>query len=221
MQILKNMEHCVEEVRHWMRHNYLKLNDSKTEFLVISRKGSKAFNLSEVQSFCMGSDVIEAGTSAKNIGAILDCHLTMEQQVGNVCRNCYIELRKISEIRKYISDETAATLVNAVVTSKLDCLNSLLYGLPDYLLRRLQLVQNNAARVVARVKRAESITPILKKLHWLPISFRIEYKVLLLCFKCIYGCAPVYLSELLSLYVPTRNLISSFQNLLVQPNAKL
>ena len=220
-QVLREMEKCLENVRSWMGKNYLKLNDSKTEFLVISQRGSKVVKLSNVESVVIGSDMIEASASAKNIGAVIDSHLTMEQQVSNVCRNCYIGLRQVSEIRPYITKDAAATLVNALVTSKLDCLNSLLYGLPEYQLRRLQLVQNNAARVVSRISRSASITQTLKELHWLPVSFRIEYKILLLCYKAVNRLAPEYLTELLSFYVPSRKLRSSSQYLLVEPKARL
>ena len=96
-----------------------------------------------------------------------------------------------------------------------------MYGLPDYHLRRLQLVQNNAARVVSRINRSASIAQTLKELHWLPVSFRIEYKILLLCYKAVNGLAPQYLAELLSFYVPSRKLRSSSQDLLVEPKARL
>ena len=66
----------------------------------------------------------------------------------------------------------------------------------------MQLVQNNAARLVLKKKKRENVTPLLKKLHWLPIKFRLDYKLNLLTFKCIKGLAPKYLSDLLSPYQP-------------------
>ena len=89
------------------------------------------------------------------------------------------------------------------------------------MLRRLQLIQNNAARLITRTRGTEHITPILKKLHWLPVKYRIEYKLLLLCFKALNGIAPSYLTSMLSLYVPKRNLRSASKNLLVEPPARL
>ena len=126
-------------------------------------------------------------------------------------------MRQIRKIRPYLTQDTAATIVNALVTSKLDNHNGLLYGVPDYLIRRLQLVQNNAARLVTKTKKYDSITPVLKGLHWLPISFRIEYKILLLCFKILNGLAPRYMEEILAVYVPKRTLRSSAMGLLIVP----
>ena len=79
---------------------------------------------------------------------------------------------------------------------------------------KLQLVQNSAARLVTRTKKFEHITPILFELHWLPVSFRINYKIAVITFKCLHGLAPLYLSELIEEYHPTRTLRSSSQKLL-------
>ena len=112
-------------------------------------------------------------------------------------------------------------LVHAFITSKLDNTNSLLYGLPKFLIDRLQNVQNAAARVVTRTRKYDHIKPVLKQLHWLPVSQRIDYKILLLTFKALNGQAPSYITELLKPYVPTRNLRSSSKNLLKVPPVKL
>ena len=89
------------------------------------------------------------------------------------------------------------------------------------LLCRLQKVQNNAARVVSGSKKYDHITPVLKDLHWLPIRKRIEFKILLLTFKCMQGCAPLYLRELLVKQANTRTLRSNTKNLLQIPLTNL
>ena len=98
---------------------------------------------------------------------------------------------------------------------------SLLYGLPKHLLNRLRLIQNTAARIVTLSKRFDHITPILFKLHWLPLGYRIHFKILLLVYKCLNGLAPTYLSELLRYTNGPRLLRSSSQNFLAVPRTRL
>jgi len=101
-------------------------------------------------------------------------------------------------MRKYLDQPSTERLVHAFVTSRLDCNNSLLYGLPANQLQPLQRIQNTAARLITRSKRNDHITPILCKLHWLPVSKRIIFKTLLLTFKAHNGLAPSYISDLIA-----------------------
>ena len=125
-------------------------------------------------------------------------------------------------IQKNLSPEPTECLVHAFVTSNLDYCNSLLYGLPSTHISKLQRVQNTAARLVTGSPRFCHITPILNNiLHWLPINFRIQFKILLLTFKCLHGLAPQYLSDLLTIVKHSRyNLRSNSSILLVPPSAK-
>jgi hypothetical protein len=214
------MEKCVSEMRSWLAENHLKLNEEKTEFLVIGRK-NLVKKLPKSLEIIVGDATIVASQSARNIGAMFDCQLNMESQVNSITRSCYVHLRNIGRIRYNLTEEAAATLVHALISSKLDNLNSLLCGIPDYLIGKLQLIQNNAARIVTRRKKYEHITPLLKQLHWLPIVFRIKYKISLLIFKCLNGLAPQYLASMLTLYAPTRSLRSADQKLLKEKSAHL
>ena len=147
--------------------------------------------------------------SAKNLGVTLDCNLSMSSFISQTVRSCNFHLRRIASIRKYLSSDTTAKLVSCFILSRLDYCNSLLAGLPSSSLKPLQRVQNNAARLVLRLKKSDHITPAFQTLHWLPIEQRIEYKICCLCFKVLHDSAPVYISELLHLYRPPRSLRSS------------
>ena len=167
-------------------------------------------------SLCIGTSDIQLSTVVRNLGVTLDSSLSFKQHVSNVCKAAYLEIRKISSIRHFLSTEATKTLVCAMVLSRLDYCNSLLAGLPKCLLDKLQKVQNSAARLVCRSSRRDHITPLLRSLHWLPIQSRIDYKLASICFSYVSGSAPQYLSEVLHVYTPSRQLRSSADSRLLR-----
>ena len=213
-EAVQNVEKCIVEIRAWMSYHWLKLNDSKTEVLVT---GSKHL-LSKLPDIVVkiGDDIIEPADGARNIGVQFTKHLDMTTHVNAVCKAANFHIWNISQIRKYLTRSATEQLVHAFVSTKLDYANSLLFGIPEYLVDKLQKVQNTAARVVCRLPKHCHITQVLKDLHWLPVKKRITFKMLLLTYKCLNGLAPPYLEELLKPYAPSRSLRSGTQDLLTE-----
>ena len=127
----------------------------------------------------------------------MDSELRNNIHINKLCQFWYVTLWKISSICHKIDQPTCQIIVQALVLSKLDYCNSLLIGTVNYQLGKLQHIQNVACRIVCNVKKYDSITPHLKKLHWLKIQERIIYKVATIMFKCLKGTAPPYLKSLL------------------------
>ena len=122
----------------------------------------------------------------------------MGDHITKTSSAAFYYLYNIRRIRKYLSKECTETLIHAFISSRLDYCNSPLYGLPAYQLQKLQRVQNSAARLVFHESKFCDITPLLRALHWLPVAYRIVFKILLLTFKAIHKLAPTYISELVS-----------------------
>ena len=201
-----------------MKDNKLQLNADKTELIVItpSRQSSKI----DVDSVNVDSCDVLSSPTARNLGATFDQHMTLKPHVSSLVKSCYWQLRKIGQIRKFLTNEAAERVIHAFVSSRLDNGNSLLYGLPDFQIDRLQRIHNTAARILTRTKKFEHISPILRDLHWLPVRYRIVYKLMTLTFRCLHGLAPAYLSQLLVRYQPSRTLRSSDSYLLTVPKTK-
>ena len=113
-----------------------------------------------------------------------------------------MQITTISKIRKIIYEDTATISVNALVVSKLEYCNLLLYILPVYLIHNLQMVLKSVARLVTLTPKANRITSILRKLHCLPVSARIDYKIFIMVYKCLNGTGPKYLRVMLQVYSP-------------------
>ena len=217
---IQKIELCVMEIKDWMCGNKLKLNEDKTEIMVLGT--SQKLKCLETSSINFGDVKIDFKDNVKNLGVYFDSQLTMSHQINSLLKICYFELRKVSHIRQFLSYDVASQLVTSLVLSRLDYCNCLLGAITTENLNRLQLLQNNAARLVLRANKSHSAKALLKRLHWLPVKERITYKLLLMCHKFVNGSAPAYFSDMLTPYVPSRCLRSSTdRTLLVVPRYRL
>ena len=212
-----SMERCIKDIRSWMVTDRLKLNDKKTEFILIGTRQQLAkVNISEL---VVGGATINPVTAVKNLGTWFDEHMNMCLHINKTCKASFFHMYNIRRIRKFLSRDSTKTLVHALITSRIDYCNSLLYGLPYVHLSKLQRIQNSAARLVCSLSRYCHITPVLYSLHWLPISFRIEFKILVITLKAIYGLAPQYIIDLIKVKDQSRyNLRSSLELQLSPPS---
>ena len=134
----------------------------------------------------------------KSLGVVLDSRLNFDSHVRAICRSCRYHIWALRHIRHLVSDDCAQQLACSIVLSRLDYCNSLFHGAPDYVLSKLQRVQNTLARVVTRTDARTRAEPVLRHLHWLPVRQRISYKLAVLTYKVCSTSTPQYLSGLLS-----------------------
>ncbi len=206
---------CVRDIKSWMTENYLLLNPDKTEVIILGPQRLRD-SVSE-QIITLDNVRVSSSSTVKSLGVTFDQDPSFKAHINQVCKTAFFHLRNISKIRNILSKDDAEKLIHAFVSSRLDYCNSLLIGCPKSSLRSLQLVQNAAARLLTGTNRRDHITPVLKSLHWLPVQFRIKFKILLLTYKAIHGMAPVYLQDSLVPYQPNRALRSQNAGRLVTP----
>ena len=143
--------------------------------------------------------VMSSVSEARNLGVWFDSKFQFQTHVNKTCQSTFYYVYNILiRIRKFLSFEAAKMLVQALVISCLDYCNSVPYGTPAIHMNKLQRVQNAAVRLLTNTPHYSHITPVMVDLHWLPVKFRMIFKVILFIFKAVHGIAPTYITSLLS-----------------------
>ena len=193
--VVNKMQSKIDEVKTWMTSNRLKMNDSKTETIYFGTESSlKKVNSTDVK---VGNDLIKPSPAVKYLGAWLDSALSMKTFIKEKCKIAHFNIHNIRAIRKFIDIDVCKTLMHSLVLSHLDYSNALLVGLPNCEIEKLQSIQTLAAKTVLKMSKYDSKTEALYRLHWLPISYRIKFKLLCFVYKALNNAAPVFLQELL------------------------
>ena len=179
---------CVIDVKAWLASRCLLLNEAKTEAILFAAPNNRIPQPPPLCFDVCGCNII-ASSNIRDLGVQLDSTMSMDAHVSRTCRTAYAQLRSISRIRSSLPISARKTLVHALVTSKLDFGDATLCGIAGTLLHRLEMVQRAAARVVLGLRRRDhhSMTAALQRLHWLPVAYRIRFKLLTLMHD-VCGC---------------------------------
>ncbi len=201
---IAQLNQCFLDIKMWMSMNYLKMNDTKTEVIELHSPYTSVVPLSTInlQGCC-----IALSESAKNLGFWFDKSLNLDAQIKNISKICYLNLRNIGRIGSKLSQSLKIQLVHGCIHSILDYCNAVFFGLTKLQLKKLQKIQNAAVRFIFGLKgkdRFQSITPLLKELHFLPVEYRIQFKIARLTHKCLNNMAPQYLMQMISLKADKR-----------------
>lgn len=209
---LDSLHNCLSAIKQWLSQNFLHLNQSKTECII--------FGQPDIPSDVLSRVTFPVSDTVKNLGVFLDSKLTFDKQISAVVRASFFQLRLLSKVKPFLSRHDLEKAIHAFISSRIDYCNALYFGISQSSLHRLQLVQNAAARLLTSSSRYTHITPILSSLHWLPVRFRIDFKILMFVFRALHGLAPLYLSDILILHRPSRALRSSSQMVLDVPRSR-
>ncbi len=185
-----------------MCQNFIQLNKEKSEVVAFGNKD----DVIKVNAY-----IVSRGQTTKNqvkhIGVILKTNLSFSSHVKAVTKSA-CHLKNIARIRSFVCSQDLEKLVHAFITSRVGYCNGHLTGLPKKTVRQLQLTQNAAARILTRTRKPEYITPVLGSLHWLPVTFRIDFKLLLLTYKSLNCLGPKSIADIFTEYKPNRPLRS-------------
>ena len=195
----RKIYNILSDIKEWMNKKKLKLNEGKTEVLLIGTKRNVQ-NFNDMDTMQIGDNRIELKDSVKDLGVRIDKGLTLNEQINSVVKLACYNLRNIAFIKIYLDEASVKKLVHNLVINRLDFCNSLYFDLPMYQLKKIQKVMNRAARLVGGVSLREHITPTLIELHWLPIKARIVYKICVLTYIALNKDKPKYLREKLTLF---------------------
>ena len=196
---------CLNEIKAWLQTQFLKLNEDKTKLILLSKPTISSYDT--ITLLCTDETIAEVDwdleTEIKSLGVRLDPNLDMNNHISYVRKFCIGQLCSWKRIATLLDEDTRLLLVKQIILSKLDYNNSLLSGLPDYLINSLQFVINCAIRFIYNLRYRDHVTPYIIKSHILPVKYRIDFKICLTVFNCLHDCAPRYVQTLLQWNIPT------------------
>ena len=199
LSTVTDIEHCLREIKFWMSHNFLKINEDKTKLLLIS---SKQDNRHVFTDLCISfsGNIIVPSLDAVNLGVTFDSKMTMAPYINSIVSKGYWQLSNFWQTADKLTYELKLQLVTSYILPLIDYCNITFIAASKSNVNKLQKLLNSAIRFIFNMKGRRyrhSITPYMKKAHILPVECRIKYKVALTVYKCFHDLAPTYLQQLL------------------------
>ena len=204
--VTNNIEKCLAHIKSWMVNHFMKLNEDKTELLILGKNKVLKDTDDIVLRFLneeIGQTVFDKD-NGKSLGVMLDSNLSMNRHISMIRKSTFLTLSNLRTFGHFLSEDLKITLIKTLILSKLDYSNALYGELNKGSLKRLQSILNYPVRFIYNIKdRSVDLAPYFKKSHILPINLRIKYKVCLLVHNALQGKAPDYTRGLLTLYHKT------------------
>ena len=191
-EAVSKLTNALVDIKKWMDGSRLKLNAEKTQLVWVGTR--QQLEKVDIETVDILESNVQVSSSVKDLGVLIDNSLSMSGHVNALTKSSFFQLRQIRTIKRRLPRHARETLIRAFVSSKLDYCNVLLYNINDGLLKKLQRVQNAAARLIFDARKNDHATPLLRDLHRLPVRRRIDYKLCSLVYKCLHDAAPEYLS---------------------------
>ena len=191
--VMDKMNKDLLKIRNWCFDNQLLLNPEKTKLIIFGSR-QMATKVEDFRLSLLGKELVPVKV-VKDLGIILDSKLTYNEHIITTVSACMKRLGQINRVKHAFDQRTLIMIINSLVFSKLFYCSNVWSNTTECNLDKLQAVQNFACRIISGARKFDHITPILKRLQWLPVRDQLNYRQAIMCFKCMTGSAPGYLTE--------------------------
>ena len=213
----QKLQDSLSKLKSLMTANSLKLNEGKTNLIVIGKKKIK--NIKCDHSILFAGSSIKPQEKIKILGVTIDSNMTFNDQTSNIIKKGYGTLKLLYNIRNILNKKQSEILIHSLISSTIDYCNILLCSTTKSNINKLQKLQNAMCRYITKTRKFDHISKDLESLHWLKIKERIDYKLLLTIYKIRNNRAPEYLNTLIKLPLNTKETRATGKNKLFVPHA--
>ena len=181
------------KLRNWCFDNRLLLKTEKTKLIVPGNRQTVS-KLEDFRLTLLGKELSPVD-SVKDLGVVFDSKLSFNDHTTITVSSCMSALGQISRVKHVFRKNILVTIINSLVFSKLYYCSSVWSNTSASNIRKLQGVQNFAARIVSGTRKFDHVTPVLKNLRWIPVKSHLYLRDAILAFKSMTGQVPIYLSS--------------------------
>ena len=181
-EIQEHLNHDLENIHQWLLANKLTLNKKKTEYMIIGSR-QKLSKITIEPEIRIGETAIKRVRNSRTLGVLIDEHLTWDKQLENVQTKVSRGIGMLRRMRKVVPKTTLIKVYNAIILPHFDYCSLVWDNCSDYLIDKLQKLQNRAARVITGSSYETRSRDVLKELHWQPLKERFEHKKLFFMHK--------------------------------------
>ena len=216
---IQQLEQCLADLHTCFCLIVLALNPDKSETIIFSTR-QHALTLPSLHSVDVACCKVPVSPQIKILGATLDSTLSLHKHVAILSKACYFHTRTLWYIRNTLTDDHAKSIACALIGSRLHYANALFIGASASNITKLQRIHNTLARIVTRQQGWTGTSQSLATLHWLPVTWRVDFKVATISYKLLSIGQPSYLANSISKYVPSHSLRSTGECTLSVPLTK-
>ena len=193
--VISAVNEDLKEISSWCCRNSLLINPDKTKLLYVGVPQLMRILPAILPSATMLGTEIRPVAVAKDLGVHIDCHLNFNEHITKTVSDCIFKLSRVNRIKHLLDQKTLIYLMNAFVFSKLFYCSTVWSSTSKKNVRKLQLVQNYACRIVAGLRKYDHISEALKSLKWLNVEDKLRFNDSVMVYKCMNNLTPGYLSE--------------------------